>query len=66
MWRPHHKYLSIYSLYLFTRMHRPMSPIKNFLKGETSHRLWKKKNTKKNNNNKWTRGRILMLTQLNP
>ena len=47
MWRPHHKYLSIYSLYLFTRMHKPMSPIKNFLKGETSHRLWKKKIQKK-------------------
>ena len=61
MWRPHHKYLSIYSLYLFTIMHKPRSPIKNFLKGETSHRLWKTKN-----NNKWTRGRILMLTQLNP
>ena len=47
MWRPHHKYLSIYSLYLFTRMHKLMSPIKNFLKGGTSHRLWKKKKYKK-------------------
>ena len=47
MWRPHHKYLSIYSLYLFTRMHKPMSRIKNFLKGGTSHRLWKKKKIQK-------------------
>ena len=65
MWRPHHKYLSIYSLYLFTRMHKPMSRIKNFLKGGTSHRLWKKKKYKKKKK-KGTRGRILMLTQLNP
>ena len=55
MWRPHHKYLSIFSLYLFTIMHKMRSPITNFLKGETSHRLWKKKE-------KGTRGRILMLT----
>ena len=65
MWRPHHKYLSIYSLYLFTRMHKPMSRIKNFLKGGTSHRLWKKQKYKKKKR-KGTRGRILMLTQLNP
>ena len=46
MWRSHHKYLSIYSLYLFTIMHKPRSPIKNFLKGETYHKLWKNKKYK--------------------
>ena len=80
MWRSHHKYLSIHSLYLFTIMHKPRSPIKIFLKGETSHRLWKNKKTKTKTKTKpkkkkkknththteWTRGRILMLTQSNP
>ena len=47
MRRPHHKYLSIYSLYLFTIMHKPRSPIKNFLKGEMSHKLWKNKKIQK-------------------
>ena len=35
MWRPHHKYLSIYSLYLFTRMLEHLTD------------YGKKKNTKK-------------------